>query len=136
MEGHHSLLLLCPFPCPNPPPGLLLSFYPLFKGQIIYYFSPGDLPHPHVDVEFIFLHLSHHIIIIWLHFNWIIKKTVLCILRNVNERRKMKSIITRLFSSLKKKGNFHLHSIFIDILFNPPATLWIRQGRHYFSYSY
>lgn len=47
-----------------------------------------NLAHPPPGCRINLSHLSHHIIIIWLHFNWIIRKTALCILGNVNERRK------------------------------------------------
>lgn len=65
-----------------------------------------NLAHPPPRCRINLSYLSHHIIIIWLHFNWIIRKTALCILGNVNERRKNEERNYRLFSSLKKKATY------------------------------
>lgn len=51
-------------------------------------------------------HSSHHIIIIWLHFNWIIRKTVLCILGNVNERMKNKEHNYKAVFFTEKKATY------------------------------
>lgn len=100
-------LYLCSFPAQIHFLATSLNSYSLLEVQ--FHMSPPlwSLTQPPSGYRINLPHLSHRIIIIWLHFNWIIRKTVLCILGNVNERRKNKEHDYKVvFFTEKKKATY------------------------------